>query len=65
MTFQNKNTIKTIKNKEDEVLRYEDIQGNVLAERETEKIFNTSRLTITRKGIDLGYMLNNGKIVKR
>lgn len=47
------------------ILRYEDEQGNILAELEEDNVFNTQRLTITRFGIDSCYMLINGRIVKR
>lgn len=47
------------------VLRYEDTDGNILAIIEEDPIFNTERMTITQAGIKAGYMLINGRIVKK
>jgi hypothetical protein len=47
------------------ILRYEDEEGKILAILEEEKVFNTEHLTITEHGILSGFMLINGKLVKR
>jgi hypothetical protein len=47
------------------ILRYEDEKGIILAKNEEDSIFNTEKISITKEGIESGYMLINGKIVKR
>ena len=54
--------IYTTKDEDGNIIKYEDEKGNILAKYEEEKIFNSGRLTITKKGIELGYWLVQGKI---
>ena len=45
------------------ILRYEDEKENILAIPEEDKVFNSTQLTITEKGIESGFMLVNGKLM--
>lgn len=51
--------------KDGTILRYEDEKGKVLAILEEDRIFNSEHLSITRHGIDSGFMLINRRLIKR
>ena len=47
------------------ILKYEDDKGNILAKLEEDKVFNSTQLIITEKGIEFGFILVNNKLMLR